>query len=226
MPFGLRNVGATYQRMVDICLSGLPTDRLAAYLDDIVIFSKTWEQHKLDVDMVLDRFEASNISLRPEKCIFGSNEIDFLGYKISEKGITPRKELVQAIVDFQQPKSKKEIKRFLGTVGFYRNFIESFSNISLPLRMLIKDDAIFNWTSECEDAFNALKTRISSHPILAFPITNKGFIVEVDASGEAVGGVLSQEQINGSIKPVAYYSCALSKQQQKWDTFSKEAYAL
>ena len=80
MTFGLRNAGPTYQRMIDICLSGLPADRLAAYLDDIVIFSKTWEEHKSMVSRVLERFEKANISLRPDKCLFGSNEVDFLGY--------------------------------------------------------------------------------------------------------------------------------------------------
>ena len=226
MAFGLRNAGPTYQRMIDICLSGLPTDRLAAYLDDIVIFSKSWEEHISDVDMVLRRFSEANISLRPDKCVFGSDEIDFLGYHINENGITPRKELVDSIIDFKQPKSKKEIKRFLGTVGFYHNFIEKFSDISYPLRHLTKDEVPFEWTPACSEAFELLKNRISTKPILAFPITNKPIIVEVDASGEAIGGVLTQEQQDGTIKPVAYYSCAMSKQEQKWDTFSKEAYAL
>ena len=226
MPFGLCNAGATYQRLIDICLSGLPSDRIIAYLDDIVIFSKTYEEHLSDIEKVFARLRTSNVSLRAEKCSFGCSQIEFLGYHLSTEGIKPRNELIDAIVNFSQPKTKKEVKRFLGTVGFYRNFIHHFSEISEPLRNLTNDNSNFQWNLNCEKSFTALKQCISQHPILAFPITNKEFIIEVDASDKAIGGILSQEQSDGHIKPVGYFSFSLSAQQQKWETFSKEVYAL
>ena len=166
------------------------------------------------------------MSLRAEKCSFGCSQIEFLGYHLSTEGIKPRNELIDAIVNFRQPKTKKEVKRFLGTVGFYRNFIHHFSEISEPLRNLTNDNSNFQWNTNCEKSFTALKQCVSQHPILAFPITNKEFIIEVDASDNAIGGILSQEQSDGHIKPVGYFSFSLSAQQQKWETFSKEVYAL
>ena len=141
MPFGVSNGGATYQRLMDMCLSGLPPDRIVAYLDDVVIFSKTFEQHVSDLCLVLDRFRTAKITLRPDKCSFGCNEVIFLGYNLSEWGIKPQKMLTDAILNFHPPTTKKEVKRFLGTVGFYRNFIEHFADISRPLRELTKDDS-------------------------------------------------------------------------------------
>ena len=226
MTFGLKNAGATYQRMMDIVLSGLPPDRVMAYLDDIIIFSRSLEEHLRDVDKVLEKLELAGITLRPEKCIFGSNEVDYLGYHMNESGIRPQKQLVEAIQDFPCPTTKKEVRRFLGTAGFYRDFIRNFADISEPLRYLTKDATKFQWTTNCQEAFEKLKELLTQEPVLAFPITNKEFIVEVDASKVGVGGVLLQEQHDGSIRPVSYCSYALSPPQQNWETYSKEAFAL
>ena len=103
MTFGLKNAGATYQRLMDICLSGLPPDRVIAYLDDIIIFSKTFEEHVREVDKVLERLEVAGITLRPDKCTFGSNDVSYLGYHLSEQGIQPQKSLVDAIQMFRPP---------------------------------------------------------------------------------------------------------------------------
>ena len=114
----------------------------------------------------------------------------------------------------------------MGPVGFYRDFIKNFAVVSEPLRQLTKEHTKFLWSQECEKAFVALKNHLISEPVLAFPITNKEFIIEVDASKEAVGGVLLQEQHDGVIKPVSYCSYALSLSQQNWETYSQEVYAL
>ena len=226
MTFGLRNAGATYQRMMDIVLSGLPPDRVIAYLDDIIIYSKNFEDHKRDVDSVLRKLEAAGISLRPEKCMFGSNKVNYLGYFMNEEGIRPQKSLVDAIQEFSPPKTKKEVRRFLGTVGFYRDFIKNFAEISTPLRNLTKDTSIFTWTEECQKSFETLRHLLTEYPVLAYPITNKPFIVEVDASKTAVGGVLHQEQHDGTVRPVSYCSYALSPPQQNWEPYSQETFAL
>ena len=116
------NAGATYQGLIDICLSGLPSERIIAYLDDIVIFNKTYEEHLTDLEKVFDRLRVSNVSLCAEKCAFGCNEIDFLGYNLSSAGIKPRNELVEAIVNFSQPKTKKGVKEISRYRGIFQKF--------------------------------------------------------------------------------------------------------
>ena len=145
---------------------------------------------------------------------------------MNEDGIRPQKALVEAISDFKRPETKKEVRRFLGTVGFYRDFIRNFADISTPLRNLTKDTTTFLWDEDCEKAFQELKGLLTEYPVLAFPITNKEFIVEVDASETAVGGVLHQEQHDGTVRPVSYCSYALSPPQQNWEPYSQETFAL
>ena len=118
MPFVLFNAGATYQRLMDICLSGLPTEHMMAYLDDIIVFSRAFSEHISDLARVFDRFSGANMSLSPEKCVFGSKEVNFLGYNLREEGIKLNEGLVEVIQHFKRLNSKREVKRFLGTVGF------------------------------------------------------------------------------------------------------------
>ena len=158
--------------------------------------------------------------------MIASSEVNFLGYHLSTQGIKPQEQLVEAIPKFSRPTTKKQLKGFLGTVSFYRNFIDRCADITRPLRNPTKEATLFNWDDDCESAFRHLKTVLSEIPILAFPNNNNDFIVEVDASKDAVGGVLLQEQGSGVAKPTTYYSFALSEQRQKWDTPSKEIYAL
>ena len=106
-PYGLTNAGASYQRMMDICLAGLPPERILAYLDDIVIFSSTFEQHVIDLRSVFDRLRAANISLKASKCVFASDEVEYLGYVLSRNGIKPQKRLTEAVLSFQRPENRK-----------------------------------------------------------------------------------------------------------------------
>ena len=135
MPFGLSNAGATFQRLI-MDIHCLPTEHMVAYSDDVIMFSMTFSEHTSDLARVFDRFSGANMSLSPEKYVFGSKEVNFLGCNLSEEGIKPNEGLVEVIQNFQRPNSKREVKRFLGTVGFYRNFIKDFANISKPLREL------------------------------------------------------------------------------------------
>ena len=165
-PYGLSNAGATYQRMIDICLSGLPPDRVLAYMDDIVIFSKTFDEHKLMLEKVFQCLLKAGVTLKISKCNFANNVVDFLGYELSEKGVKPQKRLTEAIRTFSTPQNRKEVRRFLGLAGFYRRFIPDFANISRPLNALSSDNVLFEWTNDCELAFNSLKDKLSSEPVL------------------------------------------------------------
>ena len=222
MPFGFCNAGATYQRLMDLSLAGLPNSRVLAYMDDVVIFSYTFAEHMKSLREVFDRFREAGITLKPSKCRIAFEEVDFLGFVLSRDGIKPQKDLTNAIRDFTRPNNVKELKRFLGIVGFYRQFIPEFAKTSKPLTKLTSSNVKFEWDEPAENAFKQLKEKLMMEPVLKFPNFNKSFIVEADASDFAVGG-LSQEQDGGSAHPIAYYS---NKGKQKWSTHSKEAYAL
>ena len=189
---------------MDVCLSGLSTNRILAYMDDIVIFSRTFDEHIVDVEAVFQRIRAGNISLKASKCVIAANTVDFLGYELASKGIKPQHRLTTAINDFPRPKNRKEVKRFLGMAGFYRNFIKGFGDISHPLNKLTCDNVKFDWNEGCEKAFNELKHCLASEPVLAFPRLGEDFIVDVDASDLAFGGVLLQEGSDSLLHPVAY----------------------
>ncbi len=226
MPYGLTNAGATYQRMIDMCLAGLPTDRVLAYMDDIVIFNNTFAEHMHDLKAVFSCLQTANVSLKPSKCIFAADRVNFLGFELSINGIQPQARLTDAIRQFQSPKSKKELKRFLGMAGFYRDFIRDFATISEPLNKLTCDNVPYTWSNECESAFNNLKQQLISRPVLAFPQLGSPFVVEVDASDYAAGGVLSQLSDDNTLHPVAYFSTAFKGSQRNWAAISKEAFAL
>eukprot|EP00112_Aurelia_sp_Birch-Aquarium-sp1_P008079 Seg1885.5 transcript_id=Seg1885.5/GoldUCD/mRNA.D3Y31 product="Retrovirus-related Pol polyprotein from transposon 17.6" pseudo=true protein_id=Seg1885.5/GoldUCD/D3Y31 len=192
-PYGLCNAGASYQRLMDICLSGLPAERTLAYMDDIAIFSRTFDEHLKDIEAVFIRLRNTGITLKQSKCAFAKENVEFLGYELSMAGIKPQKRLTDAIRDFERPTTKKDLKRFLGLAGFYRNFIKDFAEISKPLNKLTSE-VVYQWDPSCERAFISLKNELCSEPTLAFPRCGERFIVEVDASDVAVGGVLSQVQ--------------------------------
>ena len=225
-PYGLCNAGASYQRMIDINLAGLPSDRILAYMDDIVIFSKTFSEHLTSLEHVFQRLILSGVSLKLSKCVFASRTVDFLGFELSHSGIKPQSRLTDAVLNFGRPKTRKELKGFLGLAGFYRAFVPKFAQLSQPLNHLTSDKVPFVWSDACETAFNSLKQQLASKPVSCFPQLDQPFIVEVDASNHAVGGVLSQYGDDGKPHPVAYYSTALQQSQKNWSATSKEAFAL
>lgn len=225
-PFGLCNAGASYQRMIDMSLSGLDSDRILAYMDDIVVFSKTFEDHVVSIEQLFARLRESGISLKLSKCIFASDKVDFLGFELSRTGIKPQTRLTESIESYKRPTTKKELRGFLGLAGFYRAFIPNFADISAPLNGLTNDNVPFIWTDMCEEAFVQLKMKLTSEPILKFPDLNQPFVVEVDASNYAVGGILSQKGSDEQLHPVAYFSTALQKAQKNWSATNKEAFAL
>ena len=224
--YGLCNAGPSYQRLMDLTLSGLPPDRILAYMDDIVIFTKTFADHVNALNLIFERLRKSSIQLRADKCVFGADKLEFLGFVLSCDGVRPQRRLTEAVRSFATPTNRKEIRRFLGMAGFYRNFIKDFATIAKPLSELTSENVKFSWSEDCESSFSKLKTALATAPVLSFPQPNKEFILEVDASGVAVGGVLSQVQNDGIVHPVAYFSTSLTPTQRKWSTYNQEAYAM
>ena len=159
MPFGLRNAPATFSRLVTKLLMGLE-GFCAAYLDDVLIFSDTWEERLTHIRAVLERVQMANLMLSPKKCHFAVAEVDYLGHHVGLGRVQPRAQKVQALLDFPQPTTRKQLQQFLGLVGYYRKFVPHFAQISACLSDLLKKGTKFVWTHQAECAFLDLKSRM------------------------------------------------------------------
>jgi len=160
MPFGLTNAPATFQRLMNVTLAGLNWKICLVYIDDILIFSQTMDEHMIRLHNVFDRLRLSNLKVKPSKCKFAFFETNYLGHIISEKGIRPDPEKIRAICDWHEDKIKinvKQVRSFLGICNYYRRFVRNFAQVARPLTELLKKDSDFNWTAQCSHAFNELK---------------------------------------------------------------------
>ena len=225
MPFGLKNAPATFQRLMDRVLSGLQGIELFVYMDDIVIYASSLEEHTRKLLTLLERLDKANLTLQPEKCFFLRKEVCYLGHTITRDGVKPDPKKVEAVRRFPQPRNAKNIKQFLGLAGYYRRFIPDFSSIAKPLSYLLKKNVLFKWTESQNEAFNKLKNILCTYPLLQYPDFGQPFIVSSDASNYGLGGVLSQE-LDGKVLPIAYASRTLSKTEVNYSTIEKELLAI
>ncbi|KAG1440545.1 hypothetical protein G6F57_018987 [Rhizopus arrhizus] len=177
------------------------------YLDDILVFSKTAEEHKEHLRLVLSKLREHKLYANPKKCTFNKSEVEFLGYRVSEKGMLPSSSKVKAIQDWPQPKNVQEVRQFIGLCSHYRRFIPGFSTVATPLTDLTKGTGAkkrpVQWSQECQAAFVKLKELMSSAPVLQPPDLSKPFIIETDASDFGVGAVLLQKDERGLLHPIA-----------------------
>jgi hypothetical protein len=230
MPFGLTNAPATFQRVMDSTLAGLKWKCCLVYLDDIVVFSKTFEDHIRDLESIFGRLKKAKLSLKAKKCHLCCKEITYLGHLITRDGIREDPEKVATIAHFQPPKDKKSLLSFLGLTGHFHKFIKDYHIVVEPLRQLIRDDVKWEWTHERATAFNEIKTLLTKKggPILTLPdMTGRyPFSLHCDASDNGLGAVLYQQQPDGSEKVIQYASRTLSDGERKWHTTEKEALAI
>ncbi len=225
MPFGLCNAPATFQRMMDNVLRGLKDKICLCYLDDVVIYGKTFEETLHNLDLVLERLQEANLKIKPKKCDLFHTEIKYLGFIVSDKGVKTDPDKVSAIVEWSTPTRVGHVRSFLGTTSYYRKFIPNFANIAKPLHKLIGKKSTLHWADEAQKAFENLKKALVSAPILVYPDMSKPFIVDTDASDYAIGGVLSQIQ-EGQECVIAYASKSLTKEQNSWCTTKRELFAV
>ena len=225
MPFGLKNAPATFQRLMNSVLTGIQGLKCLVYLDDIVIYGSSLQDHNKRLKEVLQRLRENNLKLQPDKCEFLRKEVIYLGHIISENGISPDPSKLTAIKDFPTPKKIKDIQSFIGLAGYYRKFIEDFSKIAKPLTKLTKKTEKFVWTTEQQNAFDTLKEKLMTAPVLKYPDFSQEFTVTTDASDYAIGAVLSQGKV-GNDRPIAYASRVLSKAEQNYNTTEKELLAI
>jgi hypothetical protein len=182
-------------------------------------------EHDTKLREVFSRLRKYNLKLQPDKCEFLRKEVNYLGHVITEEGCKPDPSKVEVIENFPRPENEKQLKSFLGMIGYYRRFIPRFSKIAAPLHALFKKDAKFEWTAEQENAFLNLKAKLTTQPILQYPDFSKEFILTTDASNQGLGAVLSQGEI-GKDLPIAYASRNLNKAEKNYSTSEKELLAI
>lgn len=225
MPMGLTNAPATCQRLMEMVLRGLPWKTCLVYLDDVLIYSRTFTEHLQHLEEVFSRFQSSGLKLNPSKCSFAQQQVQFLGHVVSGQGVRPDPRNVSSVQNWPTPQTATDVRAFLGLCSYYRKFIKGFAHHSVPLHALTEKKAPFEWTSDCQDAFTYLKCALSNPPVIAFPDFSLPFVLYTDASGAAVGAVLGQKQ-GRTEKVIAYASRVLTKAERKWSTYDRELWAI
>lgn len=226
LPFGLCGGPATFQLLADRVFEGMKWKDILIYLDDIIVFSKDPEEHLEKLRKVFQRLREAGLTLKPSKCEYMKEEIKVLGFKVNKTGILPDDDNIRGIREFPTPKKLKDVQSFLGTCGFYRKFIRHFSNIASPLHILTRKDVKFHWGTPQENAFQILKRKLISPPVLHHFNPEKGTILHVDASKNGIGGVLLQEDDQGVPHPIAYVSRSLNKNEVNYTISEIEGLAV
>lgn len=225
MPFGLKGAPARFQRLMDHVLIGLQGIKCFVYLDDLVLYAQTLQEHNQKLLEIFQRFRKYNLKIQTNKCDFLKDEIVYLGHTISKDGVLPNPEKIKDVLNYPAPATTKDVKQFVALCSYYRKFVPNFSDIANPLVALLKKDTKFHWNAFHQEAFDNLKARLTSAPILIHPDYNKEFILTTDASLHAIGGVLSQGEI-GSDRPIAYASRKLNSAERNYPAIDRELLAV
>ena len=222
---GLRNSGAVFSQLMNKVFSDLYGKSVIFYLDDILVHSKTFEEHMCHLREALQRLRTAKLSLNPDKCEFVKFSVEYLGHTISANGISPSPDKVTAMQNTPPPRNLRALRGFIGLFSYYRRYIKDFSKIASPLIELTKKNVKFSWDERCESAFQTLKNALINPPILVYPDVNKQFILQTDASNKAIGAVLLQEH-DGVEKPIIYISHRLNHSMRKLPTIELEMFAI
>ena len=231
MPFGIQGGPATFQRLMDTLLFGMDYGTAMAYLDDIIICGRTEVECFDKLEKVLARLERAGLKLKPAKCHLFERQTSFLGHIVSQDGVACDPTKIKAVQEWRAPRTVKQVRAFVGTVGYYKRFIKDFAKICRPLHNLTKKGSKFKWTDECESAFQALKSCLISAPIIAYPQDQGLYVLDTDASAYAIGGVLSQMQMNEDSgkeeeKVIAYASRVLQPRETRYCARRRELLAI
>ena len=224
MPFGLRNAPSTFQRLANQLVHGL--EGCAVYLDDLVIFADNWSQHVQRLTSLLKRLQEANLTVNLAKSEFAKATLTYLGFEVGHGQIKPLEAKTKAIHEFAVPRTRKQLRRFLGMINFYRNFCPNLSETLAPLTSLTSPNTVYSWTDQCQAAFETAKSLLGSAPILQIPRFDRPFKLRTDASQLGAGALLFQVDDQGIEHPIAYYSKKFSRPQQAYATIEKEAFAI
>ena len=226
MPFGLCNAPATFQRLMDTILAGIQWSHCLVYLDDIIVLGRTFKEHLRSLRAVFDQIRSANLKLKPRKCILCRQSVDFLGHIVSKEGIATDPAKTEKVMNWPVPVSKRDVQQFLGLTSYYRRFVQGYATIAKPLHQLTEKNTPFRWTAAAQDAFESLRQKLATAPILAFPDCSKPFTLDTDASDFGMGAVLSQIQEDGTERVVAYASKTLSKPERRYCVTRRELLAV
>ena len=224
MPFGLTSAPSTFQRLMNHVLKPEENTFVLVYLDDILIFSQTLEEHICHLDKVLSMLSEHHLVLRLSKCHIGKSQLEYLGHTLSSKGLAPSIKKVKAVNDWPIPRNVTQVQQFLGFCNFYRRYIPHYSNIAYPLYELTKKNVVFKWTQVEHTAFKKMKQAMTTAPVLRRPRCGKDadFVISTDASKYGVGAVLLQKDDEGKLQPCAYFAKSLSSPQRTYSTYDQE----
>ena len=225
VPFGLCNAPATFSLLMDRVLAGLHWETCLFYLDDIIVFSSTWEEHLARLREVFERLRHAKLKLGAAKCTFAAKEVSYLGHRVTEEGLLPDPSLLAAIRDIPPPKTATEVRSFLGLAGYYRRYVKGFAAIATPLHALTRKDALFHWSEDCQAAFDQLKARLTTSPITAFPDFSQAFRLYTDASTAGLGAILAQVR-EGKEHIICCTSRALNKAEKSYPATKLECLAI
>lgn len=222
MPMGLKTSPSSFSRMMMTAFADLIGKVCYVYLDDIIVFGKTEEQHEMNLRVVLERLRSVGLQIKPKKCAFFKRSVKYLGHVISKNGIEPDPDKFQPILSWPVPTNVKTVQSFLGLVSYYRRFVRDFSKLAKPLYNLTKAGVPFTWDENCQSAFETLKAKVTSPPVIAFPDFSKPFILQTDASDFAIGAVL----MNHDKRPVSFISRIMKPEETRYGITDKELLAI
>lgn len=225
MPFGLVSAPSEFCRLMGDVFRDMQWTECLLYMDDIIVPTKTVEENLLRLEHVFQRLQNANLKLKPSKCVFFQTSVKFLGHEVSELGIHTDKDKIKDVQDWPVPRTVKQVRSFVGLASYYKRFIASFGEICKPLYQLCEKNRKFLWTDNCQKAFDTLKQKLTSAPILSYPVLGQNFTLDTDASQYSVGAVLSQEQ-NNTERVIAYMSKTMNKHELQYCTTRKELLAV
>lgn len=225
MPFGLCNAPQTMCRLMDQLIPPDLKHCVFGYLDDLVIITEDFSTHVSVLVRIAHEFKNANLTLNIEKCQFCVTQVKYLGYVIGHGGIQTDPDKVDSVAQWPVPKTRKQVRGFLGLAGWYRRFIENFSSLTFPITETLSTKARFKWTSEANEAFEEVKKRLTTAPVLANPDFKKKFYLHCDASDYGIGAVLVQFDENGEERPIAFMSKKLNTSQRNYSVTERECLA-
>ena len=226
MPFGLTNAPATFQAYINDALRPILDRFCTAYLDDILIYSESEEQHIEHVKQILEALMKAGLQVKPQKCEFHTNNVEYLGFIITTEGLRMDPAKITTIIEWPIPKKLRDVRSFLGFGNFYRRFIQGYSHLARPLTQLTKKGTPFGWSDLCQATFERLKEAFPTAPILIHFDFNKEIVVETDASDVASAGILSQPGPDGLLHPIAFFSTKHTPAECNYDIYDKELMAV
>jgi len=223
MPFGLCNAPATFQRLMEVVLSGLARECCMVYLDDILVMGRTFTEHLMNLQEVFSRLRTAKLTLKPQKCKLVRQTVEYLGHIISEQGVAADPLKIEAVRQFPIPTDLKSLRSFLGLASYYRRFIPNFSRVAGPLFTLTRKGVDFCWTTQCQSTFEKMKELLTGATVLVFPNFDRELLLETDASIKGLGAVLAQKQDDSRVRPIAYASRTLQPHEKNYGVSELEA---